>query len=290
MLIVAIGASLIAAALNAGSSILERLATSTPGLHKLFSTRETIKNSFSNLFLMGMGLQILAAIIQAVALSKAPLTLVEPLMTTDLLFLLIIIHYRLDAGIRAKEWLAAGAMIAGMTVLFLTAQPAGGHLRYAFTPWLYIIVTSSAVVVIALALVKLVTSPKQRAAFAAIAAAVSYALNAAFTKLALTQWQRHGIIYVLLSWPLYALAVSGAASIYLMQLAFGSGPLAVAQPIIEVIEPSVSVIIGISVFGDQIQHGTDALAIELLAVAVIVLGILILGSSEWVQLAGENEM
>ena len=288
LLAIAVITSLMAAALNAGSSVLERLASSPADSHKLLGGEQVLANIINKLFLSGMSLQVLAFIMQAIALSDAPLVVVEPLLITDLLFLLLIIHFKLHVITTARDWVGALAMIFGMSGFFLAAQPRGGQVKYTLTPWIIVLVSSLILILILLYVVRSVSSPKLRAGFGAGAASITFAINAALTKLSLNLWHSHGLWYLFMNWPLYVLAISGFGSIYLMQLAFSSGPLVIAQPVMEVTEPTLSVIIGIVIFGDSIRHGRSALIAESLAIILIGYGIVILSTSSRMHDAGKR--
>ncbi len=288
MLIVAIIASLFSSAFNAGASVLERLSTKAPEIHTLISRKQAVKNALSKLFVFGFLLQILSFLSQAAALSQASLVVVEPLLTTDLIFLLLILHFKLKLRVGLKEWLAVAAMIIGMSGLFVAAHPQGGSVEFQAFPWIITTLSITSVILACLYIVKHVTSPKKRAAAGAIAASVSFSLIAAFTKLSLNQLHNGGFVYMLSDWPIYALILSGVLSIYLLQTAYGSGPLAIAQPILEVTEPTVSVLIGINVFGDTILHTPLRLLVELLCIGIVGWGIVILSTSSRVQRAEEK--
>jgi len=287
-MVLAIVGSLLAATCNALSSVLERLATSKQFGRQLLSRRQAWANFTSRLFVVGIVLQIAGFAAQAMALSKAPLIVVEPLLTTDLIFLLLIIHFPLKVKVKARDWWAVAFMCVGMSGLFLAANPRSGHLRYSLLPWLLTVCLAASLAAAGLLVVKTATSPQRRAAAAALAAALSFALNAAFTKLALNQWQQQGLGTVFSSWPLYALIVSGITSLYLMQTAYSTGPLAVSQPIMEVTEPTISVLIGMLIFGDSVSHSPAALAAELASISLVMFGIIRLASSPQIQQAGER--
>jgi drug/metabolite transporter (DMT)-like permease len=285
---IAIIAGLIAAAMNAGSSVLQRLATGKPDSKALFSAQFTRQVTLSRLFLLGLGLQTAAFVVQAVALSNGPLTLVEPLLTTDLIFLLIFIYVHTHVKAGGREWSGVAAIMLGLSGLFLAAQPQGGQLRYAALPW---IITTTAIGCVVLAIVftvRRLPEPRLRGVLAGLAAAAIFALNAALTKLALNQWQSGGLGQMLTSWPVYGLVVSGIVSLFVMQNAYGAGPLAITQPTMEIVEPSISVVIGIAIFGDSVSHTPLALSGEIVSAIVLAGGIVALSTSKRIYEAGRQ--
>lgn len=279
MIILAVVASLFSALFNAGASLLERLSVQTPAINTLISRHQAVKTAVSKLFMLGFALQIGSYFAQAVALSQAPLVIVEPLLTMDLIFLLLLINRYLKVPITLQNWLAVLAMIIGMSGLFIAAQPVAGHLKYSLIPWLITSAILVGIMVIGLLGVKKIKDPRWRAASGSLSAAMSFAMIAAFTKLALNQLSHGGFLYMLSNWPVYALAATGALSIYLLETAYGSGPLAVTQPILEISEPVVSVLIGINLFGDSIHLSPLRVAIELIGILLIAWAIVSLASS-----------
>ena len=112
-----------------------------------------------------------------------------------------------------------------------------------------------------------------------VAAGLSFALVAACTKLATEQWQ-HGFFTLFSHWQIYALIITGVLSIVMLQNAYGAGPLAVSQPAMEIIEPLVSVMMGVVLFGDSVNTSSSALVVECAAALMAGGGIWLMGSSE----------
>ncbi len=288
MLFVSYLGALIAAMLNALSSINERLATEKPAAKKLFSHSFTYAMAKNRLFIYGFVLQVLAFFAQAIALNNGPLIVVEPLLTSDLIFLLLFIGIKLHIKIKLRDWLSVLAIMGGLTGLYLATNPTEGHLNYQATPWIILVSVTTPIVITLAIIIRKLKSPKIRAILAAIGAATAFALNAAFTKLSLNLFTKYGIEAMFTSWPLYALIISGVISLYLMLNAYGSGPLAISQPIMEIIEPSVAVIIGVFIFGDSYNSSTSTLVAGLVCVVLLVSGIISLGSSPRIHEAEEQ--
>lgn len=281
-------AAVFAAMMNAAAAVIQRLATKKPEAKHLFSHRFAYEMIKSRLFLFGLFLQILAAVAQAVALKNGGLIIVEPLLTCDLIFLLLIIHFKLKIRIKPRDWLAALAVMAGLAGLFIAANPQEGHLNFQAFPWILLAAVVAPLITVMAIIIRKLKSAKQRAILAGIAAATAFAMNAALVKLCLNQFSQHGLKALLSSWPVYAFIASGLVSLYLMVNAYGSGPLAITQPVMEVAEPTIAVTIGIMIFGDSYSSSAAALAVGFAFALILVVGIVLLGSSPRVQAAGER--
>ncbi|MGH7234556.1 MAG: DMT family transporter, partial [Candidatus Saccharimonadales bacterium] len=225
---------------------------------------------------------------QAVALKNGGLIIVEPLLTSDLIFLLLIIHFRLNIPIKPRDWLAAAAVMVGLAGIFLAANPKEGHLSYQAFPWIVLAAVAAPLVAVLAVIIRKLKSANLRALLAGIAAATSFAMNAALIKLCFNQYNQHGFSALLSSWPVYAFIVSGITSLYLMVNAYESGPLAISQPVMEVAEPAIAVTIGVMIFGDSYDSSIGAISAGLIFAILLVVGIILLGSSPRVQQAGEQ--
>jgi hypothetical protein len=94
-------------------------------------------------------------------------------------------------------------------------------------------------------------SPRRRAALYAAAAAIVWALVATFIKTATETLSESGVPALFTDWPVYALAAGGAAGIVLVQAALHVGPLSVSQPLLVIVDPSVSVILSVWLFQER---------------------------------------
>lgn len=240
MLIITYAAAVLAAALNAIAAVIQRTATNKPDASHLFSHHFAYEMAKNKLFLIGIVPLIAAFVFQAIALKDGPLSVVEPLLTSDLIFLLALFHWYLKIKMKLRDWLSAIAIMVGLSGMLIAANPRGGHLNYHATPWIILISILGPISIALAIIIRKLKSPTQRAFLAGLAAAATFALNAAFTKLSLNILDTRGVVAVLLSWPLYGLIITGIISAYLMLNAFGSGPLAISQPTMEVFEPTIA--------------------------------------------------
>ena len=85
-----------------------------------------------------------------------------------------------------------------------------------------------------------------------ISAAVMFAFTAAIMK-EMNADISQGWGGVFLSWPPYVMAVTGLAGLFLAQNAFHAGPLTASQSALVIVDPFASIVIGIGLFGDQLQ-------------------------------------
>ncbi|HET6190325.1 MAG TPA: hypothetical protein VFE59_25395, partial [Trebonia sp.] len=84
-------------------------------------------------------------------------------------------------------------------------------------------------------------------------------------------------------WSLYVLLVVGAATMLLASHALAAGPLAASQPGFTILDPLAASLLGVFLFGEQIQTGPWDLAGEALAVALVIAGAATLSRSCFIR-------
>ena len=84
-------------------------------------------------------------------------------------------------------------------------------------------------------------------------------------------------------WQTYALAVCGLASVFLAQNAFHAGPIAASQTALVLVDPLVSLAIGIAIFGDDLRTGGAYGPLEAVSLLVMFVGAVFLAHSPLVS-------
>lgn len=215
--------------------------------------------------------------VQAVALGFGPLVLVLPIAATDLLFALAILAGKRHLHLRPADWGGALLVAAGVATFLALSPHAAGVMEPAPADWVLVAVAVGAVLAVLLPLA-LRLSGVARTALLATAGAVVFALVDSLTKAFVGSVDLHGI-GALARWEPYALFVAGVTGILLAQSAYRAGSLLVSLPIIDSVEPIGGVAIGATVFGEQIARSPGILAVQLLAGAVAVVGMVVLRRS-----------
>ena len=127
----------VAAALaNALSAIFQRIGVQNAPADTVMSIR-LIRHAFSNaIWFAGLGMVALGFVFQAVALRFGQLSVVQPVLTTELLFLLLILAVWFRYRLGAREWLGALLVVGGLGGFFLAAHPHGGQVLPSTAGWL----------------------------------------------------------------------------------------------------------------------------------------------------------
>ncbi|MGH9304434.1 MAG: hypothetical protein ACRDZ5_08485, partial [Acidimicrobiales bacterium] len=138
-----------------------------------------------------------------------------------------------------------------------------------------VVVACAAAIALALNLARVGSRPWRSAWFGA-GAAVAFALGAAFMKSTTTILQRDGIVHLFAHFEPYAIAAAGITGLFLTQNAFHAGPITASQASLVIVDPIVSIMIGVGVFGDDLRGSLGALAIDAVALTVMSFGLFVL--------------
>ncbi|MDA8354749.1 MAG: DMT family transporter [Actinomycetota bacterium] len=236
-----------------------------------------------SVWLLGFALLLGQFVLQAMALRFGQLSVVQPLLTLDLLFVVTILATVFHRRLRWREWAGAGAIVAGLAGFLLLASPSTGRGLPSGDAWAE--VSSSAVVVAAVMVVATRWGPRwwKAAAFGA-AAAILFAYNAALTKATTTLITR-GWGHVFANWEPYAIALTGLAGFFLLQNALHAGPIASSRASMVVLNPIVSILIGATVFSEHLRDGGWYVTAEVVALTILCAGAFLLTQSPLVSAA-----
>ena len=224
---------------------------------------------------------------QALALSKGSLLLVQPLLTSSLLFALPISarlsHRRLTAG----EWVWALVLTVGLAVFVLVGQPREGHYRPPVPAWALVVTIFVPFVVACVAVASRVAG-RRRAALLAVAVAVLFATVAVLTKISMHRLALGGLRALLVIPAPYLLVVLAVVATVLQQSAFHAGALQTSVPTMLVLEPLVAVLLGVVVLGEHLAVTGPVAAVLPVAVLAMVAAAIALGRGS-AALDEENE-
>jgi hypothetical protein len=119
-------------------------------------------------------------------------------------------------------------------------------------------------------------SPARRAALFGAATAAVWSVDAAFVKQTVDELARSGVLGLLVHWPLYAMIATGVLGTVLLQGAFAVGPLAASQATLLIVDPLVSIALGIELFGEQLSTGPGYVLGAVVSLAVLGAGVVLL--------------
>ena len=226
-------------------------------------------------WLAGSAAQVGAFAFQAVALQLGQLSVVQPLLVTELVMALVLRRVWIGQAVAWAAWAAAAATCAGLAVFLVAAEPRGGHAGPTSGHWVAAAVAYLAVVGSLIILARS-GSPARRAALYGVAGGITWALEATFIKSATDDLARAGLSGLFTNWPVYAVAVGGAAGVVIEQAALQSGPLRVSQPLLTITDPIVSIALSVWLFGEYFVLNPAVLAAAAAGFLVMCGGVVVL--------------
>ncbi len=267
--------AVMAALCNAVSSVLQRRGASTAPDSTVLRVKLMTFVLRRPVWLIGFSTMVGAFLFQAGALAYGQLSTVQPVLVTELLFVLIILSVWSRSQPGREEWIGAVAVCGGLAGFLLAANPSGGSTRALAGDWGVAGLGTGLVVALLVVLAFRSSSSFARAALFGSAAAITFALNAAFIK-ASTDLIGRGTVHFFASWPPYAVAVTGLAAFFIVTNAFQSGPLTATQPALTVVDPIASIIIGAEVFGESLRDSPGWVALECVTLLIMAIGVILL--------------
>jgi len=218
---------------------------------------------------------------QALALSFGPLALVQPLVVSEVLFAVPVAAKRHGVRLGSRGWLAVTAVVIGLTMSIVAAQPGEGNPLAPLSHWSWAL---GGVVVIATAATLLArrSSGPARASLFALAGATVLGAQSALYKTSITLLERDKI-KVFTHWQAYALIAASFLGLYLVQRAYKAGPLAASMPVMDAVLPLMSIALGLGLFHERVHTTVWALVSASVGIVLLIIGIIVLDTSRAVH-------
>lgn len=225
--------------------------------------------------------------LQAVALAFGPVAVVQPIVVLELAFAIPFGIFRRCRRAGLREWAGIAAVMAGVSIFLLAADPAKGIQNPPTSDWVASLVPVAVVAVLAVVAGAARRGPS-RAMFLGSAAGLSFGVLSVLTK-AVTHLLSADVARAFVTWQVYVAVGVGILALVVSQSAYQAGPLAYSMPFVGVLEPVVAVTIGDVVLGEQVRLTEVQFALELAAAAVACIGILLLTTSQTVLSIYEDQ-
>jgi drug/metabolite transporter (DMT)-like permease len=225
-------------------------------------------------WLAGLALLVAGQLLQAWVLGHLTLSITEPLITTSLIFALLLAVPVSGQALRRTEIIGAVLLSAGVAALSLTRTvraPAESFGSSSHWP------AAAGIALIAFALVQLgrQRSGTLRAALIGTASGLILGIADAFTRRSVQILDSNHPLSVLVHWPGYAAVLAALVGLWLMQNAFNAAPLHASLPAVTAAEPLAGMVLGVLVFGDRVHVTPWLVAVQLGGVVAMVTGVVL---------------
>lgn len=229
----------------------------------------------SGLWLGGIASMVAGQLLGAVALGMGDVSLVEPLLVTNLLFAFALARRLSGQRLGASGWAGVVLLGGGVATFTLAGRPsAGGTDVGALRQWAVI----GVILGISLALVGVARHLPlfEEPPLLATAAGLMYGLQDALTRVSTDVLGNEGVIALLVRWEPYALVALAVTGLMLVQSAFEAGPLRMSLPALTAAEPLAGIACGIGFLGDRVRTDVAALTAEATGLVAIIAGVFVL--------------
>jgi hypothetical protein len=226
-------------------------------------------------WLIGLAASLVGLGLHAVALGLGSLTLVQPIVVTGLFFSLVF-RDALDRRLPTRRTLTWGAVTAVGLAVFIAAAGGPSHSTDVPSDAGAALMIASGLAAAFLFWVAASSGPRRTGLLLGTSAGIVFGLMAGSLK-ATTGALAHDQLFT--SWALYVTVPIGLIGFVLNQHLYNRTSLTDSIPMLNLINPVVSLLFGVVVFAERPHSGPAAGLLASVGLAAVLLGIFLLGRS-----------
>ena len=204
-------------------------------------------------WLLGLAAQIVGVVLQAAALDRGRVSIIQPLLVTTVIWALPLGYFLTHQTVGRREILGAAIIVVGLVGFASFGDPAAGIDDASGSDW------AIAVIVICLACVALLLfanhgTLSMRAAVLGTVAGMLYGLSATLMKTVVESWHADGLTDVITGWEFWIWATAGIVGFLFQQLSLSTGKLVPSVATVSVANPVISVLLGALVLQERLDR------------------------------------
>jgi uncharacterized membrane protein len=227
-------------------------------------------------WLLGLVAQILGVVLQAAALDRGRVAIIQPLLVTTIIWAMPLGYFLTHQTITRRHILGAAVIVVGLATFASVGDPAGGVDNAPASDWIAAFLMIGAVC-IGLLLFGRRGGLSAKAGVFGATAGILYGVSATLMKPVVEELHAEGFVSVLEGWELWVMAVSGIVGFYLQQISLATGRLVTSVATVSVANPVVSVLLGVLVLQERLDQppawhavlATGGLALALLGAVIV---------------------
>ena len=239
------------------------------------------------IWLIGGAMHLFGCLLQAAALARGSLAVVQAVCSLSLVFALPLGVRLTGQVIGRRSIIGAFITLFGIIIFVFAGQPQPGISQPTSAAWL-----SAVLLITALMVLLTWLGSRRRGALSAVmfaaAAGTGFAFQAAVTKEFVTVLG-FGLAAILTSWTTYALLIAAVAGFALQQSALKTGFLAPAMAACNTSILAVSLILSVTLFQETISNGQGRLSPAIIGLALATIGVVLLSAPETKKMAAVAE-
>jgi drug/metabolite transporter (DMT)-like permease len=230
-------------------------------------------------WLLGLVAQIAGVGLQAAALDRGRVSIVQPLLVTTVIWALPLGYFLTHQTIGRREVIGAAIIVVGLALFASFGDPAAGVDDAPGSDW------AASIVVIVIACVALLLfanrgSLSARAALLGTVAGMLYGLSATLMKPVIENVHAVGVAEVVAGWEFWVWGAAGIVGFLFQQLSLSTRRLVPSVATVSVANPVVSVMLGALVLQERLDknppwHAVVAIA----ALCLALLGAVVISSA-----------
>jgi drug/metabolite transporter (DMT)-like permease len=224
-------------------------------------------------WLLGLVAQLVGVALQAAALDRGRVSIIQPLLVTTVIWALPLGYFLTRQTIGAREVIGAATIVVGLALFASFGHPAAGVSNAPLSDWI------ASIFVICAACVSLLVfanrgSLSLKAAMLGTVAGLLYGLSATLMKPLVESLHTESLGTVISGWQFWVWGAAGIVGFLFQQLSLSTGRLVPSVAAVSVANPVVSVMLGALVLQERLEKNPSWHAV----VAVGALGLALVGS------------
>src|SRR6476659_1029108 len=230
-------------------------------------------------WLLGLAAQVVGVVLQAAALDRGRVSIIQPLLVTTVIWALPLGYFLTQQTVGRREILGAALIVVGLVGFASFGHPAAGVDDASNADW------AISVIVIGLACTALLLfanrgSLSTRAAVLGTVAGMLYGLSATMMKPVVEHLHTDGLADVVASLEFWIWAAAGIVGFLFQQLSLSTGKLVPSVATVSVANPVVSVLLGALVLQERLDRNPPWHAVAACAsLGVALLGAVVISSA-----------
>ena len=224
-----------------------------------------------SVWLLGLAAQIVGVALQAAALDRGRVSIIQPLLVSTVIWALPLGYFLTHQTVGRREIVGAAIIVVGLALFASFGDPAAGVDNAPASDWV------ASIIVIGSACAALLVfanrgSLATRAALLGTVAGMLYGLSATLMKPVVEDVHVEGLGDVILGWEFWVWAAAGIVGFLFQQLSLATGRLVPSVATVSVANPVVSVLLGALVLQERLDKNPPWHAV--VAVAALCLALL----------------
>ena len=208
------------------------------------------------IWLLGLGAQAVGVLLQAAALDRGRVSIIQPLLVTSVIWALPLGYFMTGQRITRRLVNGAVVIVVGLAIFASFADPAAGVDDAPLSDWIASILVIGALCA-SLLLFANRGSLTVRAATLGTLAGVLYGLAATLMKPVVEIFSADGSAAMLSGWEFWVMASAGLVGFAVQQLSLSTGRLVPSVATVSVANPVISVMLGAFVLQEALDRDPE---------------------------------